>query len=202
MFVLILHSTKNAKSLELRCLDCSKPGYNCIMATRARLPLIDVFTLNDELPMMRYRLQLHASIADRTLILESRFTHGGQPKPLHARESLTPEQLRQFNVVLLEVPFPPDVVHAAALKDVSAWSLEERQRKFVNAQLPTHVREVSAAHGGSDVLVHVSDADELLDPEFVKHGEHSRLEPSAGLGHRRACFAVWQHVWSAASLRG
>ena len=78
--------------------------------------IIDVFPINDELEMMRYRLALHEPIALRTLIIESRYTHAGGAKPLHARESLTSEEIARHNIRLLEAPVP------------AAWARSPRRR--------------------------------------------------------------------------
>ena len=48
------------------------------------LPLIDMMTANDEIPMLRYRLQLHA-LAVKTIILESNLSLSGAPSGCSTR---------------------------------------------------------------------------------------------------------------------
>ena len=69
------------------------------------LPMIDMMTAHDEIPMLRYRMKLHAPLAIKTIILESNMSHAGYPKPLHVKNSLTEAEIRRYNVELINVPF-------------------------------------------------------------------------------------------------
>ena len=75
------------------------------LAQVAALPLIDMMTAHDEIPMLRYRLRLHAPLAIKTIILESNLSHAGHPKPLHVRNALTEEEIKRYNIDLINVPF-------------------------------------------------------------------------------------------------
>ena len=66
------------------------------------LPMIDMMTAHDEVPMLRYRLRLHAPLAIKTIILESNLSHAGYLKPLHVRDSLTAEEIKRYNVELIQ----------------------------------------------------------------------------------------------------
>lgn len=139
-------------------------------------PLLDVFLINDELDMMRYRLALHAPLAARTIIAESRWTHSGQPKPLHAAASLTARELRTYNIRLLDVPYtrPEQLgsngVLAVAKRSVNAaLAVEIEHRRYINQIILEEMHallqtsEVRARGDDSDLIVHFSDVDELLD---------------------------------------
>ena len=138
-----------------------------------QLPLIDVFTANDEVAMMRYRLRMHAPMATRTIILESNLTHSGHPKPLYMRDALTPTEIMRYNVMLINVPFSGSEQRRGNCSSSRAgrctWVLETAQRRYVNRLLQRVVDESLSTSGAGDVLVHVSDLDELLDIESLQH---------------------------------
>ena len=71
-----------------------------------RIRILDVFQLNDEVAMMRYRLALHSRIAIRTVIVESSTTFTGDAKPLHGRDALTAEEIARYRIRLVEVTQP------------------------------------------------------------------------------------------------
>ena len=135
------------------------------------LPLIDVFTANDEVAMMRFRLRLHAPVATRTIILESNLTHSGHPKPLHMANALTPAEIRHHQIMLVNVPFTRDEQRRGNCSSSRAgkctWVFEAAQRRYVNHLLQKVVDETLEASGARDTLIHVSDLDELLDLEAL-----------------------------------
>ena len=72
------------------------------------LPLIDMMTANDEIPMLRYRLQLHAPLAVKTIILESNLSHWVR-QPLHVHNALTAEEIERYHVEVINVPFSAEL---------------------------------------------------------------------------------------------
>ena len=137
------------------------------------LPLIDMMTAHDEIPMLRYRLRLHAPLAIKTIILESNLSHAGHPKPLHVRNSLTADEIARYKVELINVPFGLELekrmVSCTNSSNVKCtWLLEVAQRKFIMSMLQPTIDRTMAQHGLSDVLVHMSDLDELLDLDAVR----------------------------------
>ena len=77
----------------LAALGCWQPLVSAAVPPPGDLAIVDMFTANDEIDMMRYRLRLHQPLALRTIILESNMTHSGHPKPLHMRNALTAEEI-------------------------------------------------------------------------------------------------------------
>ena len=67
--------------------------------------MLDVFSASDEIAMVRFRLLLHEPLAFKTIVLESNYTHTGQPKPLHIANALSAEEVSRHNVQLINVPF-------------------------------------------------------------------------------------------------
>lgn len=154
--------------------------------------ILDVFMVNDEIAMMRYRLKLHAPIALRTLVVESRYTFTGQPKPLLARSALSAAEIAAYRIRLLEIN--PDVkrhkhllrvidrdgtnstidaakakkvhLHTGGTLDSAFFIMEHGQRERLSYILRNEVQDLRRAHG-SDFLVFVSDVDEMLQAELL-----------------------------------
>lgn len=129
-------------------------------------PVIDVFIAFDEVPMVRYRLRLHAMFRPiKTIVFESNHTHAGAPKPLHIRDALSEEEVARHSVRLVNVPFTAESLAyarsctAAGKKKRCGLYLEIQQRQYMN-----HVLLAEAAAAPPGTLVFVSDVDELLDP--------------------------------------
>ena len=138
------------------------------------LPVIDMMTAHDEIPMLRYRLRLHAPIAVKTVILESSLSHAGLPKPLYVRDSLRPAELARYKIELIDVPVDPALrQHLAGCANSTStrctWVLEIAQRKFIMGMLQPMINRTMAELGLDDVLVHMSDLDELLDVDAVNN---------------------------------
>lgn len=139
----------------------------------AALPLIDMMTAHDEIPMLRYRLRLHAPLAIKTIILESNLSHAGHPKPLHVRNALTEEEIKRYNIDLINVPFGMELERRMTSCTNSSnvkctWLLEVAQRRFIMDLLQPTINRTIVEHGLTDALVHMSDLDELLDVEAVR----------------------------------
>ena len=138
------------------------------------LPMIDMMTAHDEIPMLRYRLRLHAPLAVKTIILESNMSHAGYPKPLHVRDALTQDEIARHRIELINVPFGADLEQRmAGCRNSSnvkcTWLLEVAQRKFVMSMLQPTIDRTLAELGLDDVFVHMSDLDELLDIDTVRN---------------------------------
>ena len=150
-----------------------------MVATAVGLPIIDMMTAHDEIPMLRYRLRLHAPLAVKTIILESNLSHAGYPKPLHVRNALTADEIARHRIELINVPFGYDLEQRmVACRNSSSvrctWLLEVAQRKFIMSMLQPTIDRTLAEHGLEDVLVHMSDLDELLDLDAVSALNHSQ----------------------------
>ena len=136
------------------------------------LALVDMFTANDEIDMLRFRLRLHQPLVLRTIVLESNISHSGLPKPLHVRNALTADEIERFNVLLIQVPFTHEQLRRASCTNSvagkCAWVLEMAQRRFVNRLMQEQIEEINRTRGLDNVLFHMSDLDELLDLEIVE----------------------------------
>jgi hypothetical protein len=123
----------------------------------AALQMLDMMTAHDEIPMLRYRLQLHAPLAVKTVILESNLSHAGHPKPLHVQNSLTPEEIALYNIELINVPSPVAEHHLSNCRNSTSthctWVLEVAQRRFIMRVLQPMIDRTLAEHGLDDILV-------------------------------------------------
>ena len=143
-------------------------------ASSLSLPMIDMMTAHDEIPMLRYRLRLHAPLAIKTIILEGNLSHAGYPKPLHVRNSLTAEEIEKYKVEIHNVPFGPDLEQRMTscrngTNVKCTWILEVTQRKFIMSMLQPTIDRTLKEYGLDDILVHMSDLDELLDVDAVRN---------------------------------
>ena len=156
---------------------CGHNTINMLSITSASslsLPMIDMMTAHDEIPMLRYRLRLHAPLAIKTIILEGNLSHAGYPKPLHVRNSLTAEEIEKYKVEIHNVPFGPDLEQRMTscrngTNVKCTWILEVTQRKFIMSMLQPTIDRTLKEHGLDDILVHMSDLDELLDVDAVRN---------------------------------
>ena len=132
----------------------------CLVAAAAQPPpgalaLVDMFTANDEIDMLRFRLRLHQPLTLRTIILESNMTHSGHPKPLHMTNALTAEEIERFNVQLIQVPFTQEQLRRASCSNSAAgkcaWVLEMAQRRFVNRMMQEQIEEINRTRGLDNV---------------------------------------------------
>ena len=130
--------------------------------------MLDIFSASDEIEMLRYRLRLHEPIAYRTIILEANYTHTGHPKPLYVRNALSAEEIARHRITLVSVPFTADEVRRSHCKARACLLvLEDSQRRFVNSLIAAELASLRASGSAHDVLVHMSDVDELVDLEAV-----------------------------------
>ncbi len=104
----------------------------------------DCFIFNDELDLLRLRLEYLQNSVDYFVIVESTRTLSGGPKPLHF--SLNKEKF---------VPFLPKIIHLVApANDMPAWEYEYFQRNYI--------KEALQNCAGEDIIV-ISDADEIVN---------------------------------------
>mmetsp|Transcript_56436 Transcript_56436/g.125982 ORF Transcript_56436/g.125982 Transcript_56436/m.125982 type:complete len:96 (+) Transcript_56436:136-423(+) len=89
---------------------------------------------NDEVDMLRFRLNLHAPVASTFVVVQSNLTFSGKPKELYAQrvldEAVASDQVRQRRIVLT-VPTPPTPAH-------TPWDRERFQRTFLLKWLQRH----------------------------------------------------------------
>ncbi len=115
--------------------------------------IFNIMPFNDELTMLRVRLEEMADWVERFVIVESRLTYTGLPKPLHydnARADFAPWADK---IVHLIVDRFPDYV-------TTPWARDFYQHDMALAGLKGLCRQ--------DDLVLVTDADEIVDRQAVE----------------------------------
>lgn len=121
--------------------------------------IYDCFSFFNELDILEIRLNTLSPIVDKFVLVESVWTHTGQPKPLYFtdnRNRFKPFLDKIIHIVVKEddlPPFPSD-----ATEREIAWIRENVQRNAI-------VRGLTDAKP-DDVLL-ISDLDEIPDPEKV-----------------------------------
>lgn len=153
----------------------------------SELRMIDVLLAQDEIHMVRYRLELHAPVTERVIIAEAEWTHTGQRKPLHVREALTAAEIDQYKIHLCVINFSASaLLHVQKLANRSKYGhnvggshpqhsflhlrkLEQRIQlnQVVVAELRT-LRARQTSINAPTRLVHFSDVDELLDIRMLQ----------------------------------
>ena len=126
-----------------------------------RRRVFDLFPFNGELDMLRIKLGEMAGWVDRFVIVESRTTFTGLPKPLYF------EQMRH-EVAAFADRIAYVVVDGFPAHAVGPWAREFYQRDAAVAGIDD---------AGDDDLVLVSDVDEIIDGRFIEafQGEFAAL---------------------------
>jgi tetratricopeptide (TPR) repeat protein len=142
-------------------------GQQVLAETRPRLTrtnpsgprrIVDMFPMNDELLMLRLKLEEMGGWVDRFVIVESRFTFQGEPKPLHFERSRA-----------MFADFADRIAHVV-VDEPPAWARTPWTREY-------HQRDcgVRALPGlcGPDDLVLVTDVDEIVDRRVIERLDSS-----------------------------
>ena len=124
-------------------------------ATGRVYPVVDVVQFNGELATLRYRLKLHSAFASTFVVAEAAVTYAGFAKPLHATDSLTASERRQYDIRVFVVPMPQSL----ATPSEPNIKRENFQRSSINRFLRDNFKQ----H-----LIFFSDIDEFLDPAAVR----------------------------------
>jgi beta-1,4-mannosyl-glycoprotein beta-1,4-N-acetylglucosaminyltransferase len=118
----------------------------------ARPKVIDMFPINDELLLLKIKLEEMHRWVDRFIVVESTFTFRGEPKPLHFDRAKA-----DF------AEFADKIVHVV-VDEVPAWATTPWTREFYQRDRGLH-----ALRGlcGEDDYVLVTDVDEIVDHRAI-----------------------------------
>jgi beta-1,4-mannosyl-glycoprotein beta-1,4-N-acetylglucosaminyltransferase len=111
--------------------------------------LIDCVILNDELSLLKYRLELLKDVVDHTVVVESTKTFSGKDKSLFFQKNKS--LFEGFNITHIVVDLP---------NDCDAWHRERLQRNAIDIG-------VNKLNPYPHDYIIVSDLDELPDPDTV-----------------------------------
>jgi hypothetical protein len=142
---------------------------------RARaVNVFDGFTFDDELDMLRVRMQELHSAVFKFVIVEASITHSGEPKPLVFQENramFAEFEAQVLHVALDTLPRQPD--HCApgnsSCSYSTHWMREGSQRNAIMAAIEQYCSNASCS--GDDVVL-VSDVDEIPRLQVVQQLKH------------------------------
>ena len=137
-------------------------------ATRFSVPYIpkvfDVFPFNDELTLLRVRMELLKDVVHRFVLIEARHTHSGHPKPLYfdQNKELFPQSLLDRTVhVIVDLPAVP------LTPSQSAWTNVRAQMDFLVHLIDEKSPQFRLALDTRDVLL-ITELDEIPRPSAVR----------------------------------
>ena len=117
-----------------------------------RRKIVDMFPMNDELMMLRLKLEEMYEWVDHFVIVEARFTFRGEAKPLHFQQARS--EFARFADKIVHV-----VVDVAPAWATTAWTREFYQRDCGLRGLKDLC--------GEDDLVLITDVDEIADRKAI-----------------------------------
>ena len=119
---------------------------------------IDCFIFNDELDLLEFRLEEHNSFVDMFILVESKKTFSGKPKPLYATENI--ERFSRWKDKLIIV-----IVDDDDIKKKHGFGLEGYSRHVGITKIKQlYDRKII---GSQDILSVVSDVDEIYDEDEI-----------------------------------
>jgi len=112
------------------------------------MKIIDAFTFNNEIDIVKARLEYLYDHVDQFLIVESNYTHTGTEKPLNFANNLSQfaKYRNKISLRCLSVDKEYDFT--------DSWKLENAQRNFIGMCVDEY---------SNDDIIMVSDADEIPD---------------------------------------
>jgi hypothetical protein len=174
-------------------------------APRARpVKVFDGFTFDDELELLRVRMQLLRAVVFRFVVVEASLTHAGQPKRLVFQDNralFSEYEAQVLHVALDSLPRQPDACLPgnASCSYGAHWQREGSQRNAIMAAIEQYCAQhaaSSAALACSDEdIVLVSDVDELPRPQAVQQLAHCAGFDFPVALHMRMHYYTLNSVW-------
>lgn len=125
--------------------------------------IYDCFTFFNELDLLEIRLNVLKDVVDRFVLVESPWTHTGDPKPLFFKLNKARYEMFSSRIIHVVVDdFPPP--RPKMTERNRAWINENFQRNAIS-------RGLVGAH--DDDVVLISDLDEIPNPEMVAKFAHT-----------------------------
>lgn len=172
-------------------------------AQRAQpVKVFDGFTFDDELDLLRVRMQLLSGVVFRFVVVEASLTHAGLPKPFHFRDNRA--LFAEFDAQVLHVALDslPQEADACLPGNASCsysahWQREGSQRNAIMAAVERYCAQEAASHDAcrADDIVLVSDVDELPRPAAVKQLQQCQGFTFPVALHMRMHYYTLNSVW-------
>jgi beta-1,4-mannosyl-glycoprotein beta-1,4-N-acetylglucosaminyltransferase len=137
---------------------CRTHGFTPWIVRERTRKVYDLFLMSTELDWFEIRLHTLSPYVDYFVVVESRTTFTGKPKPLYLRDSW--DRFKQFHdkIIYREVE---DLVHSERV-----WDHEDFFRNSLFTEVFPDLAKTNARANTGDVLV-VSDLDEIPRPETM-----------------------------------
>ena len=119
--------------------------------------IYDCFSFFNELDLLEIRLTTLDKVVNKFVLVESHYTHTGQPKPLYYAENIN--RFSKFNEKIIHIiadDFPD--IPGATYREM-AWIRENWQRNAILRGLPKNVKD-------NDYLI-IADLDEIPRPDAI-----------------------------------
>ena len=137
--------------------------YSLYSANHYDSKIIDCFVFNNEIDLLEKRLKLLDNVVDKFILVESKFTHSGNPKNLHFKDNL--ERFKNFEGKIIHIiidKFPDSIMYDPTESDVDEihqihWFRENYQRNEI-------LRGLYELNLLPNDFVLISDLDEIPDP--------------------------------------
>ena len=122
---------------------------------------VDAFVFYNELEMLKYRLETLDPYVDWFVLVESTYTHNGEPKPLYFEDNK--DSFAKFLHKLIHVVVD-DFPHKTKVSDGRQWENEAFQRE---RGIPRGLQKIPNIN--ADDYVVCSDLDEIINPATIKY---------------------------------
>lgn len=153
--------------------------------------LVDSFIFNDEIDILKFRLESYEDVVDFTVIAESQYSFSGKPKPLEAREYLQSISYSLEKIIFVNYAPSKELIQNSVN---NRWALE----RFARQSISDSFRNFSP-----ETLLLISDVDELPSPEQIEIALKTKTVQSllTPLYHRKANWLSLQgKEWATAKL--
>lgn len=142
-------------------------GYIEEFTTKQKPKIYDCFIFNDELEMLKLRINLLKDKVDKFVLVESKQTHSGYPKTSYYNDNK--ELFQEFNDKIIHVlidKFPDEMIYPPSEIDVDSslhihWFRENYQRNEI-------LRGIYSQQMTDDDVILISDVDEIPHPEMLE----------------------------------
>jgi beta-1,4-mannosyl-glycoprotein beta-1,4-N-acetylglucosaminyltransferase len=130
--------------------------------------IIDCIMFNDEISMLKSRLNYLKPIVTKTILVEGNVTFSGKSKPLIFEENK--EQFKEYNIENISLKINPNFkidTNQPLIRDPnhSAWKIEFFQRNILKTKIPNGLNK--------DDLVIIGDLDEIPNKNIFQMPFHN-----------------------------
>ena len=124
------------------------------------IKIVDCFLFYNEIELLIYRLNTLETIVDYFILVESRFTFTGRPKPLYYEENKL--LFERFKDKIIHIVVDDCIYKYPDIRDPQQWENEIFQRNCIS-------KGINRLELNESDLILISDVDEIPDPNTLKN---------------------------------